>query len=585
MEPRIAIGITTFLRDSLLKECLKSVMYNVPKNTIIMVADQGHVTEEKTKWMSAHPNIQYYQLPFDCGLSEARNFLVKQAKDLGCETIVISADSILFNDSMKNLNILARCIEDNEFDLIGMDLENRIPWEAWIDLIPGECFELDYLRKKDGTFNRIPDYVPYVRANGQCVIYPVELVKNFFVARVDSLLDSPWDKELKTCFHPDTPILIKNGYNRIKSVCIKSLFPKSVKQNSYYGYKSGKVKVWTAEGWKPLKAISRKFTSEKMLHIYTNCGKISLTQNHKLIIDNKEVFAKDLQVGDHIDLCSYPKLTNNLRVDKDWAWLLGFFLAEGTTKRNKAYRIEFANQDIRTLKKCEKILNKFGISASWYINKKRKDKCYFLRVSDAKLLQNYFDEFYDKGEKNIPYYIYDFDKNSRHYFLEGFHEGDGFKSFKYPISICQKYPNVINGLIFLLSSSFVSYKIRELSNKYGNWYTLNLKTKFKEKNPNSIVKIVSEKFETFVYDIECEDHIFCAGIGNIKVHNCEHEDFFWRFKKAEKRVGWTEFCSGEYKDDKPAEYKRYRSRMYSEFQTILKAKYGIKSWIRYKNYR
>ena len=585
MNNKIAFGITTFLRDHLMMECVKASINYTPQNSIIIVADQGYKTGEKAQFKAKHKRVQYNYIPFDCGLSAGRNFLVKKAKELSCKYIVIGADSIFFEESMQYIDIVTRCLEDTDFDLIGFDLRNRIPWEAWINLIPGKGFELDFLRRKTGEFNQRENYQPYIRDNNTCVVYPVELVKNFFLAKVDALLECPWDEDLKTCFHPKTPIIIKDGYDRKKIKYISSLFPKSVKQNSYYGYKKGKLSIWTPSGWKKLLAISKKSTKEKMYKIFTNTGCVFLTENHPLVINKKEIKAKDLKIGDTIEINNYPKLNSNLHVNKDWAWLLGFFLAEGTCKRNKAYRIEFTNQNITFLKKCEKILNKIGIECKWYIDKNRKDRCNFLRVFDAKLLQSYFDEFYIDNEKNIPYYVYNFDISSRKSFLKGFHDGDGFKSFKFPISICQKSANIINGLIWLNHENFKSWKIKQLKNKHGEWFTLNLKTEFKEYYPNKITKIEIIDYGEEVYDLECEDHIFCAGINNISVHNCEHEDFFYRFKEAGKKVGWTQFCSGNYVDEKPSEYKRYRDRMYSEFRNILQKKYNITGWISYKNYK
>jgi len=74
----------------------------------------------------------------------------------------------------------------------------------------------------------------------------------------------------------------------------------------------------------------------------------------------------------------------------------------------------------------------------------------------------------------------------------------------------------------------------------------------------------------------------------------EHEDFFWRLKNNSVsfvkeygtdiyqpyQVFYTDYIKGEYIEDKPKEYLKYRNRMYNEFKKILEAKYSFKfSWI------
>lgn len=201
MDTKIAFGITTFLRDHLMMECVKTTVNAVPLNSVILVADQGRESEEKKVFVEKHKSVKCTLLPFDCGLSAGRNFLVKQAKELGCEYIVIGADSIFVDESMIYVEELTRCMETSNIDLIGFDLKNRIPWEAFVELIPGKYFELDFVRTKQGAFNS--QNVKLIQNDANALIYKCELVKNFFIAKVDALLECPWDEDLKLFEHED----------------------------------------------------------------------------------------------------------------------------------------------------------------------------------------------------------------------------------------------------------------------------------------------------------------------------------------------------------------------------------------------
>lgn len=568
MNKKIGIVITTFFRNDLLEKSIKSLeIIKQNQNVEIFIVDQNPTEEKLNKYQGPY---FYIPVPYNSGLSYARNEGVKYAKDLECDYVIIWSDSFLANESLDKITYL---VENQLFgyDLIGFELKGSIcGWEAKMDLIPTKAFQLEFI-KKEQQFSKHPDFL----------LLDCELCRNIFIAKTDTLISSPWDNNLKLCFDKNTPILIKNGLNEIQSQPIFTIFPKSVKQNVYWFGKNSKKQIWTHKGWKKIIAISKKITNEKLYSIYTNNAIIKLTENHPLIINDRKVLAKNLKIGNTINIYPYPKLTNNLNVSEDWAWLLGFFLAEGTCL-GTSNRIEITNQDVNRLKKCEKIFNNIGIKCEWYSNLSRKDKCHFLRVRTPKLLINYFKSFYIDKEKIIPNFIYDFKKSARISFLKGFWEGDGSKSVKKPLILSQKNPSIINGLIWLTKDIYKNYLVRERTNNLGNWFTLNLKM-YKENHASKIIDIKITEVKDEVYDIECEENILCAGIGNVKVHNCEHESFFHEYKQKGYKVGWTNLIVADKMKDRPDEYAELRRINFNNGQKYLKEKYKIKGWVEYIN--
>jgi hypothetical protein len=565
--PKIALLITTFMRNSLLHKTLQGIVDNLPNDCIVMVGDQNQYpySNEKTEYYTKLYNegkVLAFHLPFDCGLSYARNYLVEKAKLVQIPYCLISADSIQFNEQYNFVNIIEFMENDPKIAKVGFALNHRVPWEFNLELIPGQCFYLEVSEDYESFNHRL--------------YHKVDICKNFFLAKTDILVEIPWDNSLKLCLEENTPVIVKDGYNKIRCLPVSSLFPISSKQNTFSGFKA--TQIWTDSGWQKIYNISRNKNKKDLLSISSTHGFIETTPDHRFIVNNREKEAKKFNIHDTFNMYPFPPLSNRLAVSIDWAWMLGFFLAEGTCK-GSCDRIEFTNQNIEYLKKCEKVFNTLGILCEWY-SIPRKDKCHFLRIKSPKLLITYFREFYHRNEKTIPYYIYDFDKTSRESFLKGFYDGDGSKSVTKPLILTQKNATIINGLIWLTSDIYSNYFIKQHESKLGKWFILHLKEQ-KKKNTAKIKNIVKNKTNSYVYDIECQTHRFCAGIGNILVHNCEHEDHCWRLKTAGYKTYVTDTIAGNYIDSKPSEYLNMRQRMYNEFRLLLLQKYRIKDWIKY----
>jgi glycosyltransferase involved in cell wall biosynthesis len=133
---KIAILITTFLRDNLLYKTLQSIVDNYSDNLIILIADQGYHSQEKDTTIEYYKSqipLEYYQLPFDCGLSFARNFLVQKVSEMNIPYCLISADSIQFINKYNFQSIIDFLESNSSYGLVGFDLEeSKCPWEFYM---------------------------------------------------------------------------------------------------------------------------------------------------------------------------------------------------------------------------------------------------------------------------------------------------------------------------------------------------------------------------------------------------------------------------------------------------------------------
>jgi len=174
---KIAIVITTFLRDELLYTCIDSLMPFLSVRFELIIVDQNPDDEKRDLFKSFH----YISVPYDSGLSYSRNIGVEKAKELGCEFTIIGSDSFLFNDSFYGLDRNFKL----KYDLLGFELSGCVcDWEAYLTLIPGKSFNLTFIDKP---------------ANKS--IFACDIVRNFFIARTRTLIESPWNNNLKLCEH------------------------------------------------------------------------------------------------------------------------------------------------------------------------------------------------------------------------------------------------------------------------------------------------------------------------------------------------------------------------------------------------
>jgi len=175
--------IVTFLRDKCLFRCISSLRRTYPQIKIL-VGDNGHLSLKKLNFVRRYKG-EYYRLPFACGISYGRNFLLKKVKTL---YFLVGDDDFYYTKSagiekMKKLLDIA--------DIVGGRLKegNEI-----------RKYEIKW-REEDGglVYEQVPEKhkyykgVPYIES---------DMVFNYFVAPID--LGIEWDKNIKVAFeHSD----------------------------------------------------------------------------------------------------------------------------------------------------------------------------------------------------------------------------------------------------------------------------------------------------------------------------------------------------------------------------------------------
>lgn len=194
MQAKIAIIYTTFLRDELTKKTIKSITDNWCDDFLLLIADQGYWFKEPFFFKKLYPGkaIEYIKLPFDCGVSLARNVLVQEAMNSGIKYCILTADSIEFTpETVKKLDSAIDFLDEiYEAGILGFDLNNRIPWEYDMEL-----GENDFILTKNTVIDEDETTGLSVK---KC-----DICRQFFIAKTEALHQVRWDNDLKTADHED----------------------------------------------------------------------------------------------------------------------------------------------------------------------------------------------------------------------------------------------------------------------------------------------------------------------------------------------------------------------------------------------
>jgi len=225
MNNKIAILYTTFLRDELMKKTMDSILSNWNNDYILLIGDQNPTEDKRNKLKAlsnAGYNIEYIELPFDCGLSAARNALVKRAFELGIEFCLLTADSISFDEKYNLEPVMSFLRASDKRAIVGFELNNRISWEYDMELIPGKYFYLSIPKRSSLIENGLP-------------FQPCDICRNIFLAKTSVLHEVQWDEQFKLLEHEDFAHRIKQaGY--LVFYTDKILFDYILYKPSIYNY-------------------------------------------------------------------------------------------------------------------------------------------------------------------------------------------------------------------------------------------------------------------------------------------------------------------------------------------------------------
>ena len=294
------------------------------------------------------------------------------------------------------------------------------------------------------------------------------------------------------------------------------------------------IQIWTEGGWTNVERIIRHKLApgKKMFRVLTHTGVVDCTEDHSLVADNgEEIKPSYVSVGSALLHSSTLHKEFGGGVwdgTKEEAWVMGFFLADGSSDTyvtasglKSTWAINKANKEL--LEKASsclpfptKILNTIESSGVYKL----------VPIGDIRgPATKYRDLFYNESrEKRVPPIILNAPIDIVSSFMEGFYAGDGDKvgqklgNFRWD----QKGKEVCSGLTILAQRLGYSISINDRSSK-PDVFRITCTKSYQRKCTTTIKKMYEINTDTveYVYDLQTENHHFAVGPGNLVVHNTD----------------------------------------------------------------
>jgi DNA polymerase elongation subunit (family B) len=336
----------------------------------------------------------------------------------------------------------------------------------------------------------------------------------------------------------DTPLVLRNDTTGALFIKRMDELRSESEWKTYHDTKDAisleGVSVWTERGFTPIRKIIRHtlHPNKKLFRINTHTGIVDVTEDHSLVLkDGTEAKPCDVSVGTellhHDMLFQEFNQANKTTITEDEAFVMGFFVADGSSDvydcpsgKKTSWAINKADMGLLTtaMEKCPfptKILNAIESSGVFKL----------VPVGNiVEIAAKYRTMFYnDHREKKIPDEILSAPLSIIQSFWNGFYAGDGDKDANGYIRFDQKGKEIGAGMYLMARRLGYNVSINERGSKENIFrYTMTKKTQ--RKSPCVIKKyreLPHPGKDTYVYDLETENHHFGVGPGALIVHNTD----------------------------------------------------------------
>lgn len=341
----------------------------------------------------------------------------------------------------------------------------------------------------------------------------------------------------------DTPLMIKNDNGDIDILPICDIFNENEKiefdKEQYRDFSSKGYKVLTRNGWQNIEYVYKHKTNKDIHRIITKNGLIDVTSDHSLFDENKnEIKPSNIKRGDKIEIYNNNINFNiNNEYDYNKAWLIGFFIADGSAiycDNSICGEWKISNKSLDRLNKAKYILETYFNVKSDIKNHIKSSGVYNLIVYNTKFAKYFCDTCYTSYRyKKVPSFIINSNLDAYKGFIDGFCCGDGEGDYLADcVMFGQKSKVTMAGLYFMLNKLNVNFRISTRKDKqefisfiFKNRHHNNINDTYSLKEINEVWNndIIKPK-NNYVYDIS-SDGTFVNVLGMIVAHNTDGVNF------------------------------------------------------------
>ena len=340
------------------------------------------------------------------------------------------------------------------------------------------------------------------------------------------------------CVAEQTPLIVRQNRHTVDVVRPIDLISLRRKGTSVQHFEPPNLEIWDGEQWTAIKAITatarrRTNPDHEILSIQARAGAVDVTAHHHMLdAQHNMLFARDVRESAEIALAdTLPPSTNWTVVTAEMAEFLGLMTADGYVPKRGT--IQFTNNDARLRERVATLWSQLFLgdthewqsASGWDSNNVvgqlnlsgKRDLCEWLR-----------NQLYTKdGYKRVPALILNASKDLQCCYLAGYYAGDGLKAGRGD-SIKTNSSVLAQGLYWLYANQGRQGSVYVEQRGERAYYQLNLpsdaplgmKGAHLRKEPAEVRRVEASSVPSdWVFDLETESGVFCAGIGRIIVHN------------------------------------------------------------------
>ena len=342
------------------------------------------------------------------------------------------------------------------------------------------------------------------------------------------------------CIAATAPLLVRhNGI--VKVVTPPDLVPLMRKGRSIQSFTPGRLlEVWDGASWTEITAITatrRRATDpdHRLLSIEARGGIVEATAHHRMLDSERDIVrARDVEAGSRVALAEqWPESQDWTAVTPEMAEFLGLMVADGCVPIDERHT-DFANNDEGLRLRMTQLWSKLFMgraTASTLRSGWDPDKTVeHLRLVGAPSATAWLrEQLYTRtGLKQVPPLILNAAAAARDAFLEGYYAGDGLKRGNGE-SVKTNSAVLAQGLYWLYALDGRRASVYAEQRAGRTYYQLNLpsavrvgaKGQHLRRDPAEVRKVVQAEVadDEWVFDLETQSGVFCAGVGGMVVHN------------------------------------------------------------------
>jgi GDPmannose 4,6-dehydratase len=343
------------------------------------------------------------------------------------------------------------------------------------------------------------------------------------------------------CLSSSTPVLIREkGVVSVKAAA--DLMPFRRKGASTQTYETlGLVEIWDGEDWTTLHTVTatrrrRTDADHRMLSVETRAGIAQVTSHHTMLDDDRdELRADEVAEGARLALGALPDEQPWTTVAPELAELLGYLAADGYVDGKT--HVRFVNNDLGHRSRVAELWSRVFLGgASWTSGPSGWDEqrpVERVELTGVPGLASWLRAqlYTPTGHKQIPPLVLNADAEARAAFLRGYYAGDGLKKGN-GMSLKTNSPVLAQGLCWLYHLQGQPASVYAEHRDGRVYYQLNLgarvtvggsapKGQHLRRDPAEVRRVVevTPADDEWVFDLETESGVFCAGVGRLVVHN------------------------------------------------------------------